>query len=273
LQGSFFSREKQVVRKKQSKGVPHAMQIVNNRMINPAVSSDRMVSDEHLASLVSSKHLGPAAKQLTPTNLQSPLQDTKTGGHDDMSMPSPELKRDLAVHQNQTTFTSWMVQGHLLGRITFVTILGCIVFAASKMSGRQTRKLHTSRSANRDAKWTMCSSYSDHASNDGTNNIFSVGMKQLLSTVKRSESSLRNQHKSTVTTSLSSPAVVYDRVMPSEEAEALVRQWQMIKAEALGPEHQMHLLFDILDGSMLLQVGFRIAVTDSCSAFLPWSFA
>lgn len=251
--GSFCSREKKAVSKKQSKGVPHAMQNVNNRMISPAVSSDCMVSNEHLASLVSFQRLGPAAKQLTPTNLQSPLQETKTGGHNDVSMPSPELKRDLAVHHNRTAFTSWMAQGCLLGRIAFVTGLGCIVFATSKMLGRRTGKLHASRLANRDAKWTMCSSYSNHTSNDGTNDIISVGVKQLLSTIKRSEFSVGNQHKSRVAASLSSPAVVFDRVMPVEEAEALVRQWQMIKAEALGPEHQMHLLFDILDGSMLLQ--------------------
>ena len=42
--------------------------------------------------------------------------------------------------------------------------------------------------------------------------------------------------------------------MPFEEAEALVKQWQEIKAEALGPDHQIQTLSEILDGSMLFKV-------------------
>lgn len=42
--------------------------------------------------------------------------------------------------------------------------------------------------------------------------------------------------------------------MPMEEAEALVKQWQIIKAEALGPSYQVHSLSEILDESMLVQV-------------------
>lgn len=44
------------------------------------------------------------------------------------------------------------------------------------------------------------------------------------------------------------------RSMRVEEAESLVKQWQTVKAEALGPNHQLHNLVDVLDGSMLLQV-------------------
>ncbi|KAJ8452280.1 hypothetical protein Cgig2_006085 [Carnegiea gigantea] len=96
-------------------------------------------------------------------------------------------------------------------------------------------------------------------------------MKELISTVKRSEFSVGNQHKSCVTASLSSPAVVYDRVMPFEEAEALVRQRQMIKAKALEPAHQMHLVFDITDGFMLLQ--WWQALTEEATAKLCfWRF-
>jgi hypothetical protein len=42
--------------------------------------------------------------------------------------------------------------------------------------------------------------------------------------------------------------------MPVEEAEALVKHWQAIKAEALGPGHQVHSLSEVLDESMLAQV-------------------
>lgn len=47
---------------------------------------------------------------------------------------------------------------------------------------------------------------------------------------------------------------VTQRPMPLEEAEALVKQWQAIKAEALGPNHEVHSLSEALDESMLVQV-------------------
>ncbi|KAK1392810.1 Plastid division protein [Heracleum sosnowskyi] len=48
-------------------------------------------------------------------------------------------------------------------------------------------------------------------------------------------------------------AVVYQRLMHMEEAETLVKQWQTIKAEALGPNHQVNNHFELLDEAMLVQ--------------------
>jgi hypothetical protein len=42
--------------------------------------------------------------------------------------------------------------------------------------------------------------------------------------------------------------------MDIHEAEALVKQWQDIKSEALGPEYLVDILPEILDGSMLTKV-------------------
>jgi hypothetical protein len=42
--------------------------------------------------------------------------------------------------------------------------------------------------------------------------------------------------------------------MSLQEAEALVKQWQDIKSEALGPDYQIDMLPEILDGSMLSKV-------------------
>ncbi|KAF6153300.1 hypothetical protein GIB67_003490 [Kingdonia uniflora] len=51
------------------------------------------------------------------------------------------------------------------------------------------------------------------------------------------------------------PGEVLDkRPFPVEEAEALVKQWQAIKAEALGPDHQLQSLSEVLSESMLTQV-------------------
>ena len=258
LQGSFFGHEKKAIGNKQTKGVSHTKPNLNNRIISPAVSSERIVSDERLASLVSSQHLGAAVKQLAPTNLRSPLPEAKNGSQSDMSTPSSQLKRDLSRHHGKVA-TKWMVQGHLVGHVAFVTVLGCVVFAASKVLGRRSGRLNEYRSANKETSWTIRSSHRDGLGIQDTNYSLASGMKQLLSSLKTSvsnPSSYGNESKSHVTASLSSPvSVVCSRAMPVEEAEALVREWQVIKAEALGPDHQINLLFDILDEPMLLEVG------------------
>ncbi|KAL9253470.1 Plastid division protein CDP1, chloroplastic-like protein [Drosera capensis] len=92
-------------------------------------------------------------------------------------------------------------------------------------------------------------SISDDYPADRIKNLISLAFSSL-----RNSSSGRSQKGSCLTASLSStlPAV-RSRVMPVEEAEALVRQWQAVKADALGPNHQVHLLTDVLDDSMLHQ--------------------
>lgn len=270
---SFFGHEKKAIGNKQSKGVSHTKPNLNNRIISAAVSSEHIASDEHLASLVSSQHLGPAVKQLASTNLISPLLEAKTGSQGDMSTPSPQLMRDLSGHHGKVV-AKWMVQGHLVGHVAFVTVLGCIVFATSKILGRRSGRLTEYSSANKETSWTICSSHQDCLGIQDINYSVASGMKQLLSSLKMSVSnplSYRDKPKSHVTASLSSPrSVVCSRVMPVEEAEALVREWQVIKAEALGPDHQIHLLFDILDDPMLLEWQTLADTAKSKSCF--WRF-
>ncbi|OIW12002.1 hypothetical protein TanjilG_16113 [Lupinus angustifolius] len=54
-------------------------------------------------------------------------------------------------------------------------------------------------------------------------------------------------------TSSSSPINAYRKFMPVEEAETLVKQWKTIKAEALGPSHEVNCLAEVLNESMLAQ--------------------
>ncbi|KAG8380873.1 hypothetical protein BUALT_Bualt06G0061700 [Buddleja alternifolia] len=55
----------------------------------------------------------------------------------------------------------------------------------------------------------------------------------------------------------SSKTSTYRQPMPLEDAETLVKQWQAIKAEALGPNYDIQGLFEILEGSMLVQAKAR----------------
>ncbi|KNA09829.1 hypothetical protein SOVF_149940 [Spinacia oleracea] len=250
---AFFGQEKKAFGNKQSRGLSSSMPNINHRTISPAVLSDRIVSDDRLASLVSSQHLGPAVKQLTPTNLRSPLQEAKSGTQSDTCTPSPQLKRDLGSHRHKAA-NSWMAKGDIVGHITFVTILGCIVFATSKMLGRQGGHVYDYRLANRK---TLSSTLGDHSGHNGMHSNFAAAMQQFLSTLKlrsKNHPNTGNRKISSVTAGLSSPTpTIYERVMTLEEAEDLVNQWQVIKAEALGPDHQIDSLFDILDDTMLLE--------------------
>ncbi|KAH9622176.1 hypothetical protein KSS87_010035 [Heliosperma pusillum] len=253
--GSFFGREKKVTGNKQSKLLSNTNPNLNHRAV---ISSDLVVSDDRLASLVSSQHLGAAVKQLAPTNLRSSMQEAKTSNTTDTSAPSPQLKRDLGGYHNKAGL-GWMAQGHVVGRITFVAVLGCIVFATTKMLGRQTGRLHKSGLGNRNTDGIMCSSLDDFRVGKATPTREKppAVLEQFLSNLKRNPINhlhTVNRQKSHVSATSSSPSPgVYNEVMPLEEAEALVRQWQGIKAEALGPDHQIDLLFDILDEAMLVE--------------------
>lgn len=241
--GGYFGQEKKAMGNRQSRGLSPTVPNVNHRTISPAVSSDRIVSDERLASLVSSQHLGLAVKQLTPTNLRNPLQEAKSGTQTGTSTPSPQLKRDLGSRHYKAA-TSWMAQGDIIRRMTFVTVLGCIVFATSKMLGRQSGRLYDARLADRKF---LYSSLGDHSGHNGKQNNFAAAMQQFLSKLNlgnKNRSNTGNRQKSSVSAK---------REMTLEEAEALVRQWQVIKAEALGPDHQILLLVDVLDEAMLLE--------------------
>ncbi|PQQ18229.1 plastid division protein CDP1 chloroplastic [Prunus yedoensis var. nudiflora] len=68
-------------------------------------------------------------KQLAPTDLQSPLILGKTGSGSSASASSVQLKRNLGMHHDKV-WNGWVARGVLVGRITFVAVLGCIVFAS-----------------------------------------------------------------------------------------------------------------------------------------------
>ncbi|KAL2903089.1 Plastid division protein CDP1 chloroplastic [Bienertia sinuspersici] len=136
-----------------------------------------------------------------------------------------------------------MTQGGFVGRIAFVTVLGCIIFA-TKMLGRQSGRLNDSRLA---SQKMLYSSLGDRSGHNGVHNNFAAAMQQFLSNLRlgsKIHSNSGNRQKSFITAK---------RAMTHEEAEALVRQWQVIKAEALGSDHEINMLIDILDEAMLVE--------------------
>lgn len=214
----------------------------------------------------SSLHIVSAVKQLGPTDLQSPLVTGDNSGGSNVSASSVQLERKFGVNQDKT-WESWFSQSNVTERVTFVAILGCIVLTSCKLSGMNlsgVRRMSIWASSkphmNTSSLTSKGDSFLDY--NVGSHRIKSSGIgvriKKLLDLAKvqfMNPSEARNSRTSCLPASLSTSITAVDmKQMSVEEAEALVRQWQAIKAEALGPTHQVDTLSEALDESMLIQV-------------------
>ncbi|GFY95619.1 plastid division protein [Actinidia rufa] len=263
---NFFSGEKKASGNRQIRVSSQTMSSINTRRISPSLASDRRAFGEPLSYTNSSRHLGPAVKQLAPSNLQgTTLIAGKGNNESNDSVPSDQLKRNLGAHHDNI-WNSWLESCNGVGRIAFVMALGCILFATFKLSALQ---LGRGRSSARWASGKPGIDTSSHAwivdsSLDRSlgracikGNSIAYKLKNLLSMFRMQlgnhldAANLQNPY---LATSLSSSVMtVRKRPMPVEEAESLVKQWQAIKAEALGPTHMIHSLFQLLDGPMLVQ--------------------
>ncbi|KAA8541488.1 hypothetical protein F0562_025451 [Nyssa sinensis] len=206
-----------------------------------------------------------AVKQLALPNLQDPLTAGKISNESNVSTPSIQLKRNLGTHHHNV-WERWLGLYNAPGKLTFVTVLGCVLFATLKISGMH---LFRTRSASRWASerprmntsslpWPIDTSL-DQSMGAACfkENSIACRLKKLVSMLKTrlrncpDDSNLQN---SCLAASLSSSmTALYKKPMPVEEAETLVKHWQAIKAEALGPSHQVDSLFEVLDESMLVQ--------------------
>lgn len=239
------------------------MRTICHRPVASFPLSERKDFKESLPYASSSQLLGSAVKQLAP-DLQSPLVLGKNSSGSNGSASSGQLNRNPGIHHNRV----WekLLAQELVGRITFIAVLGCIMFATFKLAGMGVNKIK------RVSKWDSSTQNMETSSlaertDSSVDNVGPAYLKgsgvtgrleKLLAMVKiqfRNRSDAGNPHVLSPAASLSSSmTAVYRRLMPMEEAEALVRQWQAIKAEALGPNHQVHSLSDVLDESMLVQV-------------------
>ncbi|KAJ6748884.1 PLASTID DIVISION PROTEIN CDP1 CHLOROPLASTIC-RELATED [Salix purpurea] len=177
------------------------------------IAMKQMDAGETIPCMNSSQHFRSAENQLAPTDLQSSLILTKNDSGSSANEPSVQLKRDLGAH-NRGTWESWIERGDLAGKIVFT------LFIVVKV-------------------------------------VFLGRVINLLSMIKvqfgnRSDTKIL-QGSGLAASISSSIATISRKQMPVEEAEALVKHWQAIKAEALGPGHQVHSLSEVLDESMLAQ--------------------
>ncbi|KAK2655535.1 hypothetical protein Ddye_008587 [Dipteronia dyeriana] len=260
---NFFCGDKKTSAIKKSLGATQITSSMSKRPLSTAFASER---EDALPYVNSSRHHGSAVKQLAPTDLQNPLVSSKSSsGSDGSSASSVQLKRSLGV-QNSNGWESWLAGRNGVERITFVAVLGCIMFFTVKLSSmkssrmRYASKLTASRQnvETSSLAWTTDSSPNDNVGHSFIKQSgIASGLKELVAMVKmqfKNPSDAGYSHSPRLPASLStSMTAVNRRPMPFEEAEELVKQWQAIKAKALGPSHQIQSLSEALDESMLVQ--------------------
>ncbi|XP_050376348.1 plastid division protein CDP1, chloroplastic [Argentina anserina] len=260
---NYFGGEKRTPVSKKSKLAqlpPQSSPILSHRPMSTTLVSERRDFDDSLSHMNSSQHLGTAVKQLAPTDLQSPLILGKTGGGSSSFAGSVQMKRNLGMRHGNV-WVNWITRGFLVGRITFVAVVGCIVFATLKLTRMKgddirsaSKRAHSKQNLHTTSvSWTTDSSVDFRLGPAYIKgNGLAGGLQKFWMTIMnqvRNCSDTGNQ----LVSHLPSSTSLCRRPMSVDEAEGLVKQWQGIKAEALGPRHETQNLSEVLDESMLLQ--------------------
>ncbi|CAK9163183.1 unnamed protein product [Ilex paraguariensis] len=262
---NFFRSEKRASGNIQNKRAPQTPSELNHRSLSPAIPLHNRALEESVSCTDLSRHLGSAVKQLAPSNLQGPFIEGKTDSGSNGSKPSVQLKRNFGAHHKKF-WEIWLAPNNMAGKIVFVTALGCFLFATFKLMGMQLWRMRSASrwDLNKQRVHTSFLAPATDSSLDPSfeplcikGNAVAGGLKKLLSVIKlqpRSRPDAADLQDSCLSASaVSSMTTVFKRPMPMDEAENLVKQWEATKAEALGPNHEIHVLFEVLDESMLVQ--------------------
>ncbi|KAE9588308.1 hypothetical protein Lalb_Chr22g0353981 [Lupinus albus] len=256
---NFFNAQKKFSGSKKTRGAAQTLPSICHRPLSSSGSLDQRDIEEPRSYMSSSPNIGFAVKQLAPTDLQSSLLSGSNEKANNLSESPVQVKRSLGT-QRSGIWDSHFTHAHIFGKITYISVLGCIVFATTKLMGINfSRTLNGSLGAlNDNIAWTVDSSadYSVSPAYIRGGNI-ADRLKKILPIAKipflhKSAAAKHSDlHASLIPSSSSTNA--YRRLMPVEEAETLVKQWQTIKAGALGSSHEVNCLAEVLDESMLAQ--------------------
>ncbi|KAL1568352.1 plastid division protein CDP1, chloroplastic-like [Salvia divinorum] len=253
----FFNDDKRASGKRQYRRSSTALPDIRHRSLSVALPTDQR--DEVPGSFTeTSRHLGPAVKQLAPPNLQSPLIEGKANAGSSVGTPSIQLKRTFGSKQGGV-WNMWLDFSHVIGKMVYATALGCILVAMFKLINSQQLRLGNG------SRWrmyeqrisasspTLTDSSMDFSFRRAKQNGIMRQIQKVFSLVKmqyRDHPESADLQTASVSSSISSTCRF---PIPVEDAEALVKQWQTIKAEALGPNHNIHRLCEILVEPMLAQ--------------------
>ncbi|XP_064997061.1 plastid division protein CDP1, chloroplastic [Musa acuminata AAA Group] len=250
---------------KQKIGTTKSLPSAGNRISNFGLLPDHGTSVAQAAHDNLTNHLDKAFKHLLSVNLQRQMSVGDPTGN--ISLPSSQLKRNIDFHSKRF-WESWFSKGNMAGKIAHTALVGWIVFGAFK--------LLTMRSGNSNVPYELKTSHpcstsqitasSHHGSCDSASAFVK---RDLMGQLRKFWAIFRGDLKCTIgvgslqntwptddlsrSSAVAAGTQVHRRQMAIEEAEALVKQWQDIKAEALGPSHQIQLLPNILSESILLK--------------------
>jgi hypothetical protein len=192
-------------------------------------------------------HLGEAVKQLAPTNLGlHSSTDKQVNGSGTTSVP---LKRNPGSHPLRT-LELWGLTGDVMGKLAYSALLGFVVFGTLKLFRFQFGHM---KYANPSRESASTLSLDEASAPEGSFITGSVrkhfeNLSKLLWLSDRVYPNGEERDKYAMPNDITA---VHKQKMDFQEAEALVKQWQDIKSEALGPDYQIEMLPEILDGSML----------------------
>ncbi|KAJ0644719.1 hypothetical protein HanRHA438_Chr16g0758881 [Helianthus annuus] len=244
---NFFVAEKTVSERRNRKKPAQPSHGLNHRPMSPSFSSDWRTRDDY----TSSSHLGSTAgstvKQLTPSDLPGPppiANSLKTE-----SYPSVQLKRNLGTRYDKV-WDIWLGPNNVVKYMSLMTVVACVCYATFNLRGfRFLGPRRASSWANSGQRVNTGSlSHGLWGSAFSTGNLIADSLRKL--SLKEKKKVNRRYEAAGLWGSRSFASSVS---MSVEEAENLVKKWQSIKAEALGPNYQVHNLVDVLDESMLLQ--------------------
>uniref|UniRef100_A0A9I9DWR0 Plastid division protein CDP1, chloroplastic n=1 Tax=Cucumis melo TaxID=3656 RepID=A0A9I9DWR0_CUCME len=253
---SFLRGEKKMDAKKK---INHSKQIIvhtNNKPISTSSVSDWRDVENAFPVSNSSQNLGNIVRRLTPTSLPSQLGMEKK--QTDAKSSSVQLKRDLRIKKWKIS-ELWLSRVSLVDSMKVLVVVGSISFASFNLMSRMIKMKPFPTWTLQKASLNTSSVFSDEGlsvdnviapPNTKNNSNLSSSLKRLLSKLMRKGRNLAGTSDMLLSSAITASN---QNLMSFEEAEALVKQWQTIKAEALGPNYQIHRLAKILDGTMLFQ--------------------
>lgn len=264
---NFFGRAKRIFNGNNKKVVSSTTSYASNRSPSFGLLHDRTTFVEH-SPVKPTRNTGEAVKQLAPVSLQT--QSNMKHIPSMASNPSNSLlKRNFSL-QSSKFWENWIFTGDIVGKIAWTTFVGCVILGVLKMLSielgqpRITHMLQSAQSRTNDnaRTWTFsstpglksCSFVHRTSIFRQLQNIMAVFKQNYRHPAGRRkiENPLIIDDLSCLTMASAVVGAAAHRMkMPPEMAESLVKRWQEIKAEALGPDHRIHALPEILSESML----------------------
>ncbi|KAK1686564.1 hypothetical protein QYE76_047412 [Lolium multiflorum] len=244
---NFFGAPKRIISSSKQKLGATRVVFLSSQTSSNASLSNRTPGQQN-PRLNSTSHLGEAVKQLAPTTLggHSPIEKPANG----LSTTSVPLKRNPGSHPVRA-LESWGLTADVIGKVAYTALLGFALFGTLKLLRFQsgyTKPVSSTRES------AATSSLNKASTSEGSYISSSVRkqfekLSKMLWLNSRLHSTSEVSDPSPGSSDVSAVASV--ERMSLQEAEALVKQWQDIKSEALGPDYQIDMLPEILDGSML----------------------